>query len=125
MVFLPGGVFQGGSPVHGGQYLTAKDVVVVTVAYRVGIFGFINLEGSDLEVPGNAGMKDQVMALKWVQDNIAYFGGDKENVVLFGQSAGAASVHLQVLSPMASGTKTYTTYLFPFFTIISLFRTLH
>jgi carboxylesterase type B len=54
-------------------------------------------------VPGNNGMKDQVMALRWVQDNVAYFGGDPSRVTIFGESAGGASVHFHMLSPMSRG----------------------
>lgn len=55
------------------------------------------------KVPGNAGLKDQVMALQWVQQNIKQFGGDPGNVTIFGESAGGASVHYHVLSPMSQG----------------------
>jgi len=57
------------------------------------------------KVPGNAGLKDQVMALRWVQQNIKQFGGDPGNVTIFGESAGGASVHYHVLSPMSQGKR--------------------
>lgn len=63
--------------------------------------GFLNLE--DDVAPGNQGLKDQVMALKWVRENIKNFGGDPENVTIFGESAGSASVHYLTLSPLAKG----------------------
>lgn len=63
--------------------------------------GFLSLENND--VPGNAGLKDQLMALRWVQQNIARFGGDPNNVTLFGESAGGASVHYHILSPLSKG----------------------
>jgi carboxylesterase type B len=69
--------------------------------------GFLSLENE--KVPGNAGLKDQVMALRWVQQNIKQFGGDPGNVTIFGESAGGASVHYHVLSPVSQGKcKPYT-----------------
>ena len=63
--------------------------------------GFLNLE--DEVAPGNQGLKDQVMALQWVKANIANFGGDPDNVTIFGESAGGASVHYLSISPLAKG----------------------
>lgn len=63
-----------------------KDVVLVTVNYRLGPVGFLSLEDPELNIPGNAGLKDQTFALKWVQNNIKNFGGDSKNVTLFGES---------------------------------------
>lgn len=63
--------------------------------------GFLNL-GID-ECPGNMGLKDQLFALKWVKSNISKFGGDANNVTIFGESAGAASVHFHILSPQSTG----------------------
>lgn len=65
------------------------------------ISGFLSTE--DDELPGNYGMKDQVLALKWVQKNIHIFGGNPKRVTIFGQSAGAVSVSLHMLSPMSKG----------------------
>ncbi|PSN30981.1 Carboxylesterase 3A, partial [Blattella germanica] len=65
------------------------------------LYGFLSLQNA--EVPGNNGLKDQVMALRWVQQNIAQFGGDPNNVTIFGVSAGGASVSLLMLSPMSQG----------------------
>lgn len=65
--------------------------------------GFLNLD--DEEAPGNQGLKDQVMALEWIQQNISRFGGDPNNVTIFGYSAGSAAVHYLTLSPRAQGIK--------------------
>jgi len=61
------------------------------------------LSTGDAVIPGNNGLKDQAMALRWVQQNIAQFGGDPDNVTIFGESAGGASVHYHMLSPMSEG----------------------
>lgn len=104
MVWLYGGGFTSGqSTLYGPDYFMEQNVVVVTVNYRVGAFGFLSIEESEFEVPGNAGLKDQRLALQWVRDNIQNFGGDPENVTLFGQSAGAASAHYHMLSNMSIG----------------------
>lgn len=73
-----------------------KDVVVVTVNYRFGALGFAKIPSKGIE--GNATLKDQQMALEWVYENISQFGGDSENICLFGESAGAACVHLHILN---------------------------
>lgn len=77
------------------------DVVLVTFNYRLGVFGF--LSSGDENAPGNAGLKDQLLALKWVQSNIEAFGGDPARVTIYGESAGAAAVHYHVLSPESEG----------------------
>ncbi|RZC42621.1 COesterase and/or Abhydrolase 3 domain containing protein, partial [Asbolus verrucosus] len=106
MFWIHGGGFMHGSSksnFYGPEYLLTEDVVFVSINYRLGILGFLHFEDPSLGVPGNAGFKDMVMALKWVQDNIINFAGDPNNVTIFGQSAGAASVHLLVLSPITKG----------------------
>ncbi|KAJ3638223.1 hypothetical protein MTP99_001625 [Tenebrio molitor] len=106
MVWIHGGGFTSGSgstEVYGPEFLLTEDIVLVTINYRLGIIGFLALEDPDLGVPGNAGLKDIVMALKWVQKNIVNFAGDPNNVTIFGESAGGAASHYLILSPMAKG----------------------
>ncbi|XP_041970478.1 esterase E4-like isoform X2 [Aricia agestis] len=101
MVYVHGGGFRfgSGSPaIYGGDYLVEKDVVVVTINYRCGPLGFLCLNTP--EVPGNAGLKDMALALKWVKENIKSFGGNASNVTVFGQSAGAVSAALLTASPL-------------------------
>lgn len=88
-MFIHGGGFQyayGEKDLFGGDYLLQKDFVFVTINYRVGPIGFLSLQDPELDIPGNAGMKDQVFALKWVQKNIANFGGNSNDVTIFGGS---------------------------------------
>lgn len=105
MFFLHGGGFLFGNgtddSAHGPDYLIHKKVVIVSINYRLGILGFLSLNLK--EAPGNMGLRDQVQALIWVQRNIKHFGGDPNNVTIFGISAGAASVEYLLLSPMAKG----------------------
>ncbi|PRD33743.1 UNVERIFIED_CONTAM: Acetylcholinesterase-1 [Trichonephila clavipes] len=77
------------------------DVIVVTINYRVGLFGF--LTSASEEAPGNVGMYDMVMALQWVNDNIESFGGDKDRITLHGQSAGSIAISLLCVSPLTKG----------------------
>ncbi|XP_069355814.1 uncharacterized protein [Maniola hyperantus] len=99
----PGGFYSmtGRSDLFGGQYLLDRDVVLVTINYRIGSLGFLST-GDEL-APGNNGYKDQVAALKWVQRNIAAFGGDPNSVTIAGCSAGSISVMLHMISPMSKG----------------------
>ncbi|KAG8262898.1 hypothetical protein J6590_043886 [Homalodisca vitripennis] len=104
MVWIHGGGFAGGSgssELYGPDYLVEEDVVLVSVNYRCGVLGFLSFENEKL--PGNLGLKDQVLALHWVHDNIDSFGGDPDNVTIFGESAGAASVNYHLLSPLSRG----------------------
>ncbi|XP_044253508.1 acetylcholinesterase-like [Tribolium madens] len=106
MVWIHGGAFLMGSntrDIFGPDYLMCEDIVLVSINYRLGILGFLCLEDPSLEVPGNAGMKDMVLALKWVQRNIKHFNGDPKNVTIFGESAGSASVNYLCLSPLCKG----------------------
>ncbi|XP_055849312.1 juvenile hormone esterase-like isoform X2 [Episyrphus balteatus] len=99
----PGGFYlgTGASSFLGPEYLLEKDIILVTFNYRLGAMGFLNLGTPD--IPGNAGLKDQVMALRWVNDNIEYFGGDPKQITLMGYSAGGFSVCLHLVSPMSQG----------------------
>lgn len=104
LVYLYGGGFLFGSSayrLYEGDWLAKTgQVIVVTINYRLGMFGFFST-GNDI-IRGNAGLYDQNMALKWVQDNIASFGGDPQRVTLFGQSAGGAGVGYHVVSPLSA-----------------------
>ena len=105
MVYLHGGAFIIGgdsSTTFGPDYLMAGgEAVVVTFNYRLGALGF--LATADGAAAGNFGIKDQVMALKWVKANIAAFGGDPDNVTLFGEDSGAASASIHLMSPASKG----------------------
>ena len=79
------------------ELLLDEEIVFVSVQYRLGLLGFLSLPGND-EISGNYGLKDQKQAMRWVKDNIAYFGGDPSRVTIFGQSTGAVSVHAHVLA---------------------------
>ncbi|XP_031549133.1 neuroligin-4, X-linked-like [Actinia tenebrosa] len=97
-----GGLYHGAGSRYDGSVLASfNDVIVVTFNYRLGLLGFLNIPGTDLT--GNYGMLDQVMALKWVQENIGRFGGDSDRVIIFGQSAGGVSTDLLILSPLTKG----------------------
>nr|XP_018917976.1 PREDICTED: esterase FE4-like [Bemisia tabaci] len=102
MVFIHGGGYQQGSSViYGPELLLDKDIVLVTVNYRLGALGFLST--GDGVIPANNGLKDQALAIKWVHDNIENFGGNPGLVTVFGESAGGASVHLNLLSPLNKG----------------------
>lgn len=108
MVWIHGGGFVfGGSTFFGteGDRLAAKGVLVVSMNYRLGVFGFLAHPHLDREgnVSGNFGLQDQIKALQWVRDNISLFGGDPGNVTLFGESAGSHAVALLMASPLAHG----------------------
>ncbi|EHB12195.1 Carboxylesterase 3 [Heterocephalus glaber] len=95
-----GGLLSGGASTFNGVPLsTHENVVVVTIQYRLGIWGFFST--GDKHSRGNWGHLDQVAALHWVQDNIANFGGNPDSVTIFGESAGSQSVSVLVLSPLA------------------------
>ncbi|WP_372786495.1 carboxylesterase/lipase family protein [Phenylobacterium sp.] len=110
MVFIHGGGYTNGAtslPLYWGDRLAKRGVVVVTLAYRLGVLGFLAHPELTAESPhhssGNYGLMDQVAALAWVKRNIAAFGGDPRRVTIFGQSAGAMSVSMLMASPLAKG----------------------
>ncbi|RMF40390.1 MAG: carboxylesterase family protein [Planctomycetota bacterium] len=110
MVWIHGGGFTQGSghqPVYDGTQLAKRGVVVVTINYRLGALGFLPHPALSAESPhdssGNYAILDQIAALKWVRDNIANFGGDPDNVTIFGESAGGTSVYLLTATPLAKG----------------------
>ncbi|MBU3077647.1 carboxylesterase family protein [Sphingomonas sp. XMGL2] len=109
-VFVHGGAFANGSsavPIYDGAGLARQGVIVVTINYRVGVFGFLAhpqlTRESEFNSSGNYGLLDQIEALRWVRANIAAFGGDPENVTIAGQSAGGLSVNNLLTSPEAKG----------------------
>lgn len=110
VVWIYGGAFTGGSassPIYSGEPLAKKGVVYVALNYRLGVFGFLAhpdlTRESGHNASGNWGFLDQVAALKWIQRNIAAFGGDPGNVTLVGQSAGSMSITDLQASPLAKG----------------------
>jgi carboxylesterase type B len=103
MVWVHGGAFTIGTSItYDGSFLALQgDVIVVTVNYRLGFFGFYST--GDSASPGNYGLWDQRQAFQWTKDNIAVFGGDPEKITIFGESAGGFSVSLQALYPSNRG----------------------
>ncbi|XP_075212150.1 juvenile hormone esterase-like [Lycorma delicatula] len=104
MVWIHGGGFTiGSSSEHfqGAGLLIEHGIVLVTLNYRLGVLGFLNTLNKN--APGNSGLKDQLLALKWVKNNIHNFGGDPNKVTIFGESAGSASVQYHTLSPLSRG----------------------
>jgi para-nitrobenzyl esterase len=110
MVWIHGGGYTRGSgstPTYNGENLAKKGVVVVTINYRLGIFGFFAhpelTKESDVHASGNYGLLDMITALEWVRKNIAAFGGDPKRVTIFGESAGSSAVNFLMASPLAKG----------------------
>ncbi len=110
MVWIHGGGFNFGSsamPEYDGKNMAGKGVVVVSLNYRLGPLGFLAHPDLSKEsrtgTSGNYGLLDQIAALKWVRENISSFGGDREKVTIFGQSAGSRSVSLLMISPLSKG----------------------
>jgi para-nitrobenzyl esterase len=109
IVYIYGGGFTIGSAgiaTYGGELIAQRDAVFVNFNYRVGILGFLalpQLTGEQGGHSGNYGLLDQALALRWIHDNIARFGGDPQRILVVGQSAGAGSVALQLFSPLSRG----------------------
>ncbi len=106
-MWIHGGAYTGGwgyEPEFDGKVWAQKGVVLVTINYRLGVYGFLNYpllaQESPHGVSGNYGILDQIAALRWIHSNIAAFGGDPENITILGQSAGAGSVKTLVSSPL-------------------------
>ena len=113
MVWIHGGAFEYGGtvdPLYNGHNLVKEnpDVIFVSITYRLGIFGFLHLshlpDGKDYPDAQNLGIMDEMMALKWIHENIAGFGGDPDNVTIFGESAGGGSV---AVLPLVEGSHKY------------------
>lgn len=110
LFYIHGGSLTSGSSYSSdinGEYFAKNDVIVVTVAYRLGVFGYLALDELKDEsinsTTGNYGLLDQIKALKWVNDNATYFGGNKNNITIAGESAGSSSVNALCVSPLAKG----------------------
>lgn len=104
LVYIYGGSFDGGNntlDTYSPDYLIEQNIVVVTINYRIGIFGFAST--GDSVVPGNNGLKDQQLALLWIQDNIQQFCGNPNDVTISGQSAGSVSVSYHLQSQKSQG----------------------
>jgi para-nitrobenzyl esterase len=110
LVWIYGGGFSGGAtsiPVYSGEKLARRGVVLVSIAYRVGVFGFYAYPELSAESPhrvsGNYGLLDMIAGLQWIQRNIAAFGGDPKRVTIFGESAGGIAVSMLCASPLVKG----------------------
>lgn len=108
-----GGFVVGDGYSYGAEYfMETEDVILVSINYRLGVFGFISMDAEDDAFTSNNGLRDIVMALKWIQGNIAAFKGDPEKVTIAGNSAGSVSIHYLLMSPLAKGYKTAMSLVF-------------
>lgn len=102
MMLIYGGIFKKRSNYEDPpNYLMNRRIIVVVANYRLGVLGFLTT--GDSVISGNMGLKDQVMAMRWIKKNIRAFGGDPDNVTLYGHSSGGMSVHMHTLSPSSVG----------------------
>lgn len=92
--------FDGSSEEAQPNYLLEKDVVLVSVQYRLAPFGFLSTRSA--EIPGNMAALDVIMALEWVKTNIPFFGGNGDEITIFGQGSGATLAHLLMITPVVS-----------------------
>jgi carboxylesterase type B len=107
MVWIHGGGLNNGTGRANGEAFARSGVVLVAISYRLNVFGFLAHPELSREskhgVSGNYGFLDQLAALRWVRDNVSAFGGDPDNVTIFGESAGGTSVHVLLASPQSAG----------------------
>ncbi len=110
MLWIYGGGLTNGSastPLYSGESMAKQDVIVLTANYRLGVFGFLAhpelSKEAEYKSSGNYGLLDMIAALQWIQENIESFGGDPNNVTVFGQSSGAISISALIASPLATG----------------------
>ncbi|KAH8281096.1 hypothetical protein KR054_010648 [Drosophila jambulina] len=106
IVWIYGGGFQKGEAtrdVYSPDYFMKQPVVLITFNYRLGALGFLSFKDPELDIPGNAGLKDQVQALRWISQNIAHFNGDPNNITLAGGSAGASCVDIMMTTEQTRG----------------------
>ncbi len=110
LIYIHGGSLTGGSSAfddYNGEEMAKSGVIMVTIAYRLGVFGYFAhpdlIEESPNNTTGNYGLLDQIKAIKWVSDNASAFGGDKNNITIAGESAGSSSVSAICSSPLATG----------------------
>lgn len=104
IVWIYGGAFYNGEPDFDEAnpvYLMKEDVIVAAVQYRVGLLGFLST--GDSVVPGNNGIRDQILGLRWIKSNIENFGGDPDRITIMGQSAGSASIAYILQAPQTIG----------------------
>ena len=123
MVSIPFGGFtkgHGEDHVYGPDFLIEQDVIVVTFNHRLSVLGFMSL--GTPEYSGNMGLKDQQLTLKWIRDNIEYFGGDKDKVTIFGLSSGSLAAHTHVLAESSKGLFQRTIQMSSSFLLSSCFK---
>ncbi|EDW96358.2 alpha-Esterase 4a [Drosophila yakuba] len=106
MVYIHGGQFLRGDASRqtwGPDYFMEENVIHVSIGYRSGPFGFLSFADPSLDIPGNAALKDIIMALRWIKANATNFNGDPDNITIFGHSSGSVLVHMLLASPQAEG----------------------